>query len=89
MSRTLTRNFRNTLQLRSGGSLESFPRNIGSYLHLHHLPFVALLQQQLPPSLHSLQKQRVVQDCQNGYSFCLELSVLALEPGKFSEDRTR
>ncbi|KAF9671290.1 hypothetical protein SADUNF_Sadunf12G0032000 [Salix dunnii] len=26
MSRTLTRNFRNTLQLRSGGSLESFPK---------------------------------------------------------------
>ncbi|KAJ6418626.1 hypothetical protein OIU84_001903, partial [Salix udensis] len=27
MSRTLTRNFRNNLQLRSGGSLESFPRH--------------------------------------------------------------
>ncbi|KAB5531763.1 hypothetical protein DKX38_018433 [Salix brachista] len=27
MSRTLTRNFRNTLQLRSGGSLESFPKH--------------------------------------------------------------
>jgi hypothetical protein len=43
----------------------------------------------VPNGSFYFQRKRVVQDYQNGYSFYLELSLLALELGRFLEGRTR